>query len=74
MLYLSQLPCDADGPAETVAADQQGLHAPSPEMAEREDVKMTQDPLPRDHMTIHSILLIKKKKKGEPARREKSEK
>lgn len=60
-MYLSELPRDADGPAEAVAADQQGLHAPTPEMAKCEDIKMTQDSLPRDNMTVHGILLIKNK-------------
>lgn len=56
-LYLSEFPRDADGPAETEAANQQGLHAPAPKMAERKDVKMTQDSLPRYHMTVHGVLL-----------------
>lgn len=55
--YLSELPCDADGPAETVTADKEGFHGPTPEMAKSEDVEMTEDALPRDNMTINSILL-----------------
>lgn len=57
--YLGELPGDTDGPAEAIAADQKGLHAPPPKVAERKDVKVAQDPLPSDHMTVHRILLSK---------------
>lgn len=55
--YLSKLPGNTDGPAEAIAANEQGLHTPSPEMAECENVKMAQDPLPGDDMAVHSIVL-----------------
>ena len=56
-VYLSELPGDADGPTEAVAADEQGLHAPAPEVTEGEYVKVAQDSLPGDHVTVHCILL-----------------
>ncbi len=57
MYYLGQLPGDADGPAQSVAADQQSLHSPAPEMTEGEDVEVAEDSLPGDHMTVDGILL-----------------
>lgn len=55
--YLSKLPGDADGPAEAIASNQQGLHTPAPEMAKCKDVKMAHDPLPGDDMAVHCIVL-----------------
>ena len=59
-MYLCQLPGDADGPAEAIAADEQGLHAPAPEVTEGKDVKVAQDSLPGDHMTVYCIFLEKR--------------
>lgn len=56
-VYLCELPGDTDGPAEAVASDEEGLHAPAPEMAERKDVKMAHDSLPGDDVAVHCILL-----------------
>lgn len=56
-VYLRELPGDTDGPAEAVASDEEGLHAPAPEMAERKDVKMAHDSLPGDDVAVHCILL-----------------
>lgn len=56
-VYLRELPGNTDGPAESVAANQQGLHAPAPEMTECKNVKVAQDSLPGDHMAVHCILL-----------------
>lgn len=55
--YLSELPGNTDGPAEAIASDEQCLHTPTPEMTERKYVKVTQDSLPGDGMTVHSIFL-----------------
>ncbi|KPP79366.1 hypothetical protein Z043_101060 [Scleropages formosus] len=44
--------CDADGPAEAIAADQQRFHGPAPEMTEGKDVKVAQDPFPGRAHTI----------------------
>jgi hypothetical protein len=62
MSHLGQLPGDADGPAETVATDQQGFHGPAPEMPKCKYVKMAEDPFPGDHVAVHSILLFSIKK------------
>ena len=56
-LYLSKLPGNTDGPAQAIASNQEGLHAPAPEMAECKNVKMAQDSLPGDDMAVHSIFL-----------------
>ena len=58
MVYLCQLPGDADCPAEPITTDQQGLHGPAPEMPKCKYIKVTDDPLPGDHVAVHSILLI----------------
>lgn len=55
--YLSELPGNTDGPAEAIASDEQCLHTPTPEMTERKYVKVTQDSLPGDGVTVHSIFL-----------------
>lgn len=55
--YLSELPGDTDGPAEAVAADEQGLHSPASKVAKSKDVEVAQDALPCDHCTVHSIFL-----------------
>lgn len=55
--YLSEFPGDANGPAQAITPNEQGFHAPAPEMAECKDVKMTKDPLPGDNMAVHSIFL-----------------
>lgn len=57
VVYLGELPGNTDGPAEAVAADEQGLHAPAPEMAESKNVKVAQDSLPGDDVAVHSVLL-----------------
>lgn len=57
MQYLRELPGNTDGPAEAVASDQEGLHAPTPEMAECKDVKMAENSLPGDDMAVDCILL-----------------
>lgn len=62
MPHLCEFPRDADGPAESVAADEQSFHGPAPEVAKGKNVKVTQDALPCDHVTIHCILLHNKKK------------
>lgn len=56
--YLGQLPGDADCPAQAVAADQQGLHGPAPEMSERKYVEMADNPLPGDNVAVDSVLLF----------------
>lgn len=55
--HLCELPGDADGPAQAVAPDEQGLHTPAPEVAEGKDVKMAHDSLPGDDMAVDSIFL-----------------
>lgn len=55
--YLSELPGNTNGPAEAIASDEQCLHPPTPEMTERKYVKVTQDSLPGDGMTVHSVFL-----------------
>lgn len=55
--HLCELPGNTDGPAEAIASDEQCLHAPTPEMTERKYVKVTQDSLPGDGVTVHSIFL-----------------
>lgn len=55
--YLSELPGDADGPADAVAADEQSLQGPACKVAECEDVEVAQDPIPCYHRTVHSIFL-----------------
>lgn len=56
-LYLSELPGNTDGPAQSITSDEQGLHTPAPKMTECKDVKMAQDSLPGEDMTVHSVLL-----------------
>lgn len=55
--YLSELPGDADGPAQAVAADEKRLHAPTPEMTEGKNVEMAEDSLPGDDVAVHSVVL-----------------
>lgn len=55
--YLSKLPGNTDGPAEAIASNEEGLHAPAPEMAERKNVKMAEDSLPGDDVAVYCILL-----------------
>lgn len=55
--YLSELPGDADGPAEAIAANEKRLHAPTPEMAEGKNVEMAEDSLPGDDVAVHSVVL-----------------
>lgn len=55
--YLSELPGNTDGPAEAIASDEQRLHTPTPEMTEGKYVKVTQDSLPGDGVTVHSVFL-----------------
>lgn len=62
VVYLSELPGDADSPAEPVAADQQSLHSPAPEMSKSKYIKVAEDSLPGDNMTVHCILLLRKEK------------
>lgn len=57
LVHLSELPGNTDGPAETVAADEEGLHSPTPKMAEGKNVKVAQDSLPGDDVAVHSIFL-----------------
>lgn len=59
MTYLRELPGDANSPAQPVAADQQSLHSPAPEMPKSKYIKVAEDSLPSDHMAVHSILLLK---------------
>lgn len=59
--HLSQLPGDADGPAEPVTADQQGLHGPAPEVSKRKYIKVADNPLPGDNVAVHSVLLFRVK-------------
>lgn len=61
--YLSELPGDANSPAQPIAADQQSLHGPTPEMPKSKYIKVAEDSLPGDNMTVHSILLLMKKNK-----------
>lgn len=60
--YLSELPGDANSPAQPIAADQQSLHSPAPEMPKSKYIKVAEDSLPSDNMTVHSILLLMEKK------------
>lgn len=55
--YLGELPGNTDGPTEAVASDEQRLHTPTPEMTERKNVKVAQDSLPGDGVTVDSIFL-----------------
>lgn len=57
LLYLSELPGNTDGPTEAIASNEQGLHTPAPEMAECKNVKMAQNSLPSDDVTVHGIFL-----------------
>lgn len=57
--YLSELPGNTNGPAEAIASDEQGLHTPTPKMTERKYVKVTQDSLPGNGVTVHSIFLCR---------------
>lgn len=59
-LYLSELPGDADGPAEAVAADEQRFYSPACKVTQCKDVEVGQDPLPCYHCTVHSIFLKEK--------------
>lgn len=61
MTYLSELPGDANSPAQPIAADQQSLHSPAPEMPKSKYIKVAEDSLPGDNMTVHSILLLMKR-------------
>lgn len=63
MAYLSEFPGDANSPAQPIAADQQSLHSPAPEMPKRKYIKVAKDSLPGDNMTVDSILLLIQKKK-----------
>lgn len=63
--YLSELPGDANSPAEPIAADQQSLHSPAPEMSKSKYIKVAEDSLPGDNMTVHCILLLWKEKNPE---------
>lgn len=56
--YLSELPGDANSPAQSIAADQQSLHSPAPEMSKSKYIKVAEDSLPGDNMTVHCILLF----------------
>lgn len=58
--YLSEFPGDADGPAEAVAADEQGLHSPACKVAKSKDVEVAQNPLPRYHCAVYSIFLVRR--------------
>lgn len=55
--YFSKFPSNTDGPAESIASDEQCLHTPAPEMTERKNVEVTQDSLPGDDMAVYSIFL-----------------
>lgn len=55
--YLSELPRNTDSPAEAITSDEQRLHTPTPEMTECKYVKVTQDSLPGDGVTVHSVFL-----------------
>lgn len=57
--YLGKLPSNTDGPAQAIAANEEGLHTPAPEMAECKYVKMAQDSLPCDDVTVDCVLLQK---------------
>ncbi len=57
MHYLCELPCNADRPAEAVAADEKSFHCPAPKMTKGKNIKVTQDAFPCDHMTVDCILL-----------------
>lgn len=62
MPYLRELPGDADRPAQPVAADQQSLHSPAPEMPKSKYIKVAEDSLPSDNVAVHSIFLLKDKR------------
>lgn len=55
--YLSEFPRDADGPTQSVAADQQSLHGPACKVGKCKDVEVAQDALPRYHSAVDSIFL-----------------
>lgn len=55
--YLSELPGDANGPAQAIAANEKRLHAPTPEMTEGKNVEMAEDSLPGDYVAVHSVVL-----------------
>ena len=40
IVYLCELPGDADGPAKAIAANKKGLHTPAPKVAECKNVKV----------------------------------
>lgn len=56
-LYLSELPGDADGPAQAIAANEKRFHAPTPEMTEGKNVEMAEDSLPGDDVAVHGVVL-----------------
>lgn len=60
-VHLCELPGDANGPAQTIAADQQSLHGPTCKVTEGKDVEMAQDALPCYHRAVYSIFLQKEK-------------
>lgn len=62
--HLSELPCDADSPAEAVATNEQSLHGPASKVAEGKYVKMAQDPLPCYHRAVYGIFLRKRSMNG----------
>lgn len=68
MAYFSELPGDANSPAQPIAPDQQSLHSPAPEMPKSKYIKVAKDSLPCDNMTVHSILLLMKKEKEKKSR------
>lgn len=59
MPYLRELPGDADSPAQPIAADQQSLHSPAPEMPKSKYIEVAEDSLPSDNVAVHSIFLLK---------------